>query len=194
MVGDRGGKGWPEKVSCDTFDMHFEYLRPLHNQGHVPAARVAPTRWVDDGPLPSPGSGDYYAAMAGRAADWLRQAQADLAHARRALEDGTYEWSCFAAQQSAEKAAKAAHQALGQEAWGHVITELLDALRPDVPGIDDELLDRARALDKLYIPTRYPNGLAGGAPTDFYTRAEAERAVADAEAVLELCGGVLSRP
>ena len=131
--------------------------------------------------------------MSGRARDWFRQAEADLQHARHALRDGHCEWACFAAQQAAEKAAKAAYTALGQEAWGHVVTELLDALRPYEPTIDDALLDRARALDKLYIPTRYPNGLAGGAPADFYTRSEAERAIADAEVVLAVCQRVLSR-
>jgi HEPN domain-containing protein len=102
--------------------------------------------------------------MSGRAADWFRQAEADLEHARRAQRDTDYEWACFAAQQAAEKAAKAAHAALGQEAWGHVVTELLEALRSHVPEIDSTLLDRTRALDKLYIPTRYPNGLAAGPP------------------------------
>ena len=131
--------------------------------------------------------------MAGRAADWFRQAEADLEHARHALRDGDHDWACFAAQQAAEKAAKAAHEALGQEAWGHVVTELLDALRPQEAAIDDALLDRARALDKLYIPTRYPNGLAGGAPADFYTRAEAERAIGDAEQILAVCRRMLSR-
>src|SRR5438067_2330863 len=87
-------------------------------------------------------------AAGGRAADWFRQAEADLAHARRALADGDHEWACFAAQQAAEKAAKAAHAAAGQEAWGHVVTELLDALRAQSSAIDDALLDRARALDK----------------------------------------------
>ncbi|MGH7803824.1 MAG: HEPN domain-containing protein [Candidatus Binatia bacterium] len=131
--------------------------------------------------------------MAGRVADWFRQAEADLAHARHALDDGDHEWACFAAQQAAEKAAKAAHAAAGQEAWGHVVTELLDALRPHRPEIDEALLDRARALDKLYIPTRYPNGLAAGAPADFYTRGEAERAIGDAEAVLAVCRRMLPR-
>jgi HEPN domain-containing protein len=130
--------------------------------------------------------------MSTRGPDWLRQAEADLRHARNARRDGDHDWACFAAQQAAEKAAKAAHAALGQEAWGHVVTELLDALRPHVTAIDETLLDRARALDKLYIPTRYPNGLAGGAPTDFYTRPEAERAIADAEAVIAVCRRVLS--
>ena len=74
-----------------------------------------------------------------------------------------------------------------------MVTELLDALRSQEPDIDDTLLDRARALDKLYIPTRYPNGLASGAPADFYTRPESERAIADAEAVLAICRKMLSR-
>lgn len=39
-----------------------------------------------------------------RARDWWVQAEADLRHARHALEDEDYEWACFAAQQAAEKA------------------------------------------------------------------------------------------
>ena len=130
--------------------------------------------------------------MSTRGPDWFRRAEADLRHARNSSRDGDCEWACFAAHQAAEKAAKAAHAALGQEAWGHVVTELLDALRSQVPVVDETLLDRARALDKLYIPTRYPNGLVRGAPTDFYTRAEAARAIADAEAVIAVCRTVLS--
>jgi len=132
--------------------------------------------------------------LSNRAHDWFRQAESDLAQARDSRRDAHYEWACFASQQAAEKAAKAAHAALGQEAWGHIVTELLDALRATATGIDERLLDRARALDKLYIPTRYPNGLSGGAPADFYTRSEAERAIGDAEAVLDVCRRVLSRP
>ncbi len=97
------------------------------------------------------------------------------------------------AAQSAEKAAKAAHQAVGQDAWGHSVTELLEALQPHLPAVDDALLDRARSLDKLYVPTRYPNGLPAGAPADYYTRAEAERAIADAEKILECCRRMLPR-
>jgi len=55
------------------------------------------------------------------------------------------------------------------------------------------MLDRARSLDKLYVPTRYPNGLPSGAPADYYTRVEAERAIADAETIVECCRGVLPR-
>ena len=130
--------------------------------------------------------------MASRAADWLRQADADLEHARHSLSGGHHEWACFAAQQAGEKAVKGAHARLGQEAWGHSITELLEALRQSFPNVTDGLLDRARALDKLYIATRYPNGLPAGAPADYFTREEAERAISQAEEIVAFCRGVLS--
>ncbi len=131
--------------------------------------------------------------MAPRATDWLRQAEADLALARHATGGGRHEWACFAAQQSAEKAVKAVHLSLGQEAWGHSVTELLQGLRARIADLAPGLLDRARALDKLYVPTRYPNGLPAGAPADYFTRAEAERAIADAEVILEFCRRALPR-
>src|ERR1051326_8713720 len=62
---------------------------------------------------------------------------------------------CSAVQQSVEKATGAAPAAIGQEASGHVVTDLLEGLRPQEASIDAALFDRARALDKHYIPTRY---------------------------------------
>ena len=44
--------------------------------------------------------------MANRYFDWFRQSEADLRHARNALQDGDYDWSCFAAHQAAENALK----------------------------------------------------------------------------------------
>jgi len=124
--------------------------------------------------------------MPSRAADWWRQAQRDLRHAVHALEDEDFEWSCFAAQQAAEKAVKALYQQLHMEAWGHVVHRLLEELPEDVrPG--RALVDRGRRLDRLYIPTRYPNGFDSGAPYEFFTAADASEAISDAEAVLELC-------
>ncbi len=81
--------------------------------------------------------------MPNRAYDWLRQGQRDLEHARRAAEDGDFEWACFAAQQAAEKVAKAALQHSGLEAWGHSVTALLESL-PDAQPPDPSLLDGAR--------------------------------------------------
>jgi len=40
-------------------------------------------------------------------------------------------------------------------------------------------------LDKYYIPTRYPNGLPGGLPSEAFSRGDAEMAIAMAEKVLD---------
>lgn len=58
---------------------------------------------------------------------------------------------------------------------------------PEEARAAEELVDRAKQLDKHYIPTRYPNGFERGAPVDFYTRKEAEDAIANAEVLLEFC-------
>jgi len=98
--------------------------------------------------------------------DWFRQAVRDLEHAKRSLEFGDYEWACFAAQQAAEKAVKALYQHLGVEAWGRSASRLLNAL-PEQFRPPPELIDKAKELDKHYIPTRYPNFHPEGAPADY---------------------------
>lgn len=125
--------------------------------------------------------------MGNRYADWLRQATADLRHARNALEDGDFEWSCFAAHQTAEKALKAVFQKLGMDAWGHTVTALIGNLPSEVDQPSEVLINYARMLDKHYILTRYPNGFASGAPTDYYTEEEARNAIQHAEAILDFC-------
>ncbi len=125
--------------------------------------------------------------MGNRYADWFRQAEADLRHARNSLEDRDFEWSCFAAQQAAEKALKAVFQKLGMDAWGHTLTALIGNLPDSAAQPSETLVNYARMLDKHYIPTRYPNGFASGAPTDFYTEEEAQNAIRNAEAILEFC-------
>ncbi|HZD80373.1 MAG TPA: HEPN domain-containing protein [Actinomycetota bacterium] len=129
--------------------------------------------------------------MAERSRDWIDQAHRDLEHARVSMESGHFEWACFAAQQAAEKAARAVYERLAGVAWGHSVTELLKGLRErtEVPG---ELLDLARALDRFYVPARYPNGLAAGSPKDFYTEEDAEGAVRDSGALVRFCEGLLA--
>lgn len=128
-----------------------------------------------------------------RAHDWFRQAEADLRHARHAREDGDFEWACFAAQQAAEKAAKAVYEAHHLEGWGHTISTLLGNLTGSLKAPED-LISKAKALDKHYIPTRYPNGFESGAPTDFYTAEEAEQAIAHAKTIVEFCRDRLPAP
>ncbi|SRR6266540_713457 len=124
--------------------------------------------------------------MAERSQDWLRQADADLRQARSSREAGFYEWAAFASHQAAEKAIKAVFQKLHLEAWGHALSVLLESL-PAQAKPDQALMDRAKDLDLHYIPTRYPNGFERGAPTDYYTRSQADRAITDAEAIIEFC-------
>ncbi|HET7294512.1 MAG TPA: HEPN domain-containing protein [Vicinamibacteria bacterium] len=107
--------------------------------------------------------------MAERSRDWMTQAVSDLRHARNARGNSEFDWSAFASHQAAEK-----------------LSQLLAALpEPQRPGA--ELVDRAKELDKHYVPTRYPNGFERGAPTELYTAREADQAIAAAEAILEHC-------
>ncbi|MGH7335669.1 MAG: HEPN domain-containing protein [Candidatus Rokuibacteriota bacterium] len=131
--------------------------------------------------------------MASRSDDWIRQGRRDLDHARRAHAGGDHEWACFAAHQGTEKALKAVFQARGEEAWGHTVSELLTALLgPRAP--TEPLMMRAKALDKHYIPTRYPNGFPSGAPMDYYTSEDSAKAIEDAEAIIRYCESLLAGP
>lgn len=122
----------------------------------------------------------------------MRQAESDLRHARHARDDGDYEWSAFASHQAAEKAIKALFQKLNLEAWRHAASVLMANLPQEVRP-DESLIDRAKELDKHYIPTRYPNGFERGAPVDFYTVREAEQTIVNAEAILEFCRNKVGR-
>lgn len=124
--------------------------------------------------------------MANRHRDWLEQARGNLAHAEGSIGLGHFAWACFAAQQSAEAAAKALHLRHGQFARGHSIRELLRAL-PEHVRAPDVLLDGALALDKFYIPTRYPDVHPSGPAGSNYSRAEADEAVRIAREILTFC-------
>jgi HEPN domain-containing protein len=121
--------------------------------------------------------------MSRRVEDWLRQSERDINHARNSLKDGDYEWSCFAAQQSAEKALKALYQHLGGESFGHSISRMLKELPKSIqPG--KMIFKKAANLDKLYIPTRYPNGFDWGIPGDYFGEDDARKAIKDAEDIV----------
>jgi HEPN domain-containing protein len=48
-----------------------------------------------------------------------------------------------------------------------------------------DLLNEARQLDLHYIPSRYPNGLPGGYPHQFYARDTAEEALGSAQKIVD---------
>ncbi len=130
--------------------------------------------------------------MPARYEDWLRQARRDLEHAKHAARDEEYEWSCFASHQAAEKAIKALYQKLGAEARGHSLSALLSNL-PKTVRPSRALIDKAKELDKHYVPARYPNFHPSGAPLDYYTKQEAERAITYAQEIISFCEDKLLR-
>lgn len=128
------------------------------------------------------------------AARWLAAAEEELATARHLTAGGFHAPACFHAQQGAEKAVKAVHYARGaRTVLGHNVRALIEALAPRVPALE-ELLDAARELDLLYVPTRYPNGLAAGTPAEAFSASQARRALGHAEAVVEAARGDVSAP
>ncbi len=117
---------------------------------------------------------------------WLSQAQADVRAAEGSLSLGVFEWACFQAQQAAEKALKALWFYHGEDPWGHSVSKLVadfpeQTIRTQLQAFGD----RAKALDKLYIPTRYPNGLPGLTPSQAFTESEARAAIGIAREIVD---------
>lgn len=115
--------------------------------------------------------------------DWWRQAQRDVETARHLLEAGDYEWACFTSQQSAEKSLKAVLELRNLDHEGHSLNRLLRT----VVGSDeapDGIREACSRLNRLYMPTRYPDAVPEGAPYDQFLRRDAEDAIRDAQAVL----------
>ena len=115
---------------------------------------------------------------------WFMQALRDLKAAKDSLEDGNYEWSCFQAQQAAEKAVKALLYAHGRSSWGHSIVELLDYIR-EIENISEDLYIYARELDRHYIPSRYPNAFESGYPGMYYDETTSRRAIEASKTLIE---------
>lgn len=118
----------------------------------------------------------------------MAQAQADLHAAQDSATTGHFEWACFQAQQAAEKAVKSVLFKQGlTTAWGHSLINLVEEASVRLPSLT-ELLGSARHLDKYYVPTRYPNGLAAPAiPHTFYTKEDAQTCLASAQSILIAC-------
>ena len=138
-----------------------------------------------------------------RSADWLHQAQADqaqadLAQASLSAEAGHHEWACFASHQAVEKALKALHLQQGQQSWGQGLgrsyRELPTAVVEQLAAAVTDLEDRLRVLDALYIPTRSPDSLPVGAPTDHFGRLQSSDAISHARALVEAIRLALANP
>lgn len=122
--------------------------------------------------------------MVNRSQDWLKQAIRDLQQAEDSQKAERHEWACFASQQAAEKAVKALHLFLGQEAWGYVVAFLLREL-PENIEVSHAMLEKAQVLDNFYIPTRYANGHPSGAPFEHYGSLQSTQAIQYASEIIK---------
>jgi HEPN domain-containing protein len=119
---------------------------------------------------------------------WYRQAEADLATAEANRSAHPYA-ACFFAQQAAEKAMKALEVAeSGSASRSHSIARLLERLTLLAGTIDER---RAKALDRLYQETRYPDVIPDFIPAEFFTVDDADEALSTARDILSAVRAVL---
>ena len=115
---------------------------------------------------------------------WLKQAESDLAYAELGLRERFFAQVCFQCQQVCEKAIKALRYGRGERAvLGHALVELAAPLEAMA-----RFRENLAVLDQYYVPTRYPNGLPGGIPSDVYTGSQATKAVEIAREVVAAVG------
>jgi HEPN domain-containing protein len=115
---------------------------------------------------------------------WLRQSHDDLAAARSLRSSSYFAQACFLAQQAAEKALKGwLYRAGAEVVLGHSVARLCEEVAVMHPDLEEKCR-RWAALDQYYVPTRYPDALPGGTPSEIYGDDQARQAIATAEEVL----------
>ena len=75
---------------------------------------------------------------------------------------------------------------LGVERWGHAINKILERIE-EVITVPSHIMEKAKRLDRFYIPTRYPDGFESGAPMDYYLRRDAEESLGYARQIVDFC-------
>jgi len=124
-----------------------------------------------------------------RSRDWINQAAEDWLWAEDTLASKRWAQACFVSQQCAEKALKAVALSRGfDRIKSHSILDITKAL-----GINGDIEAAAKKLDLYYMTTRYPDALPAGAPFEYFTKDQAEEAVALAKKILECAHAELKK-
>lgn len=115
---------------------------------------------------------------------WLQQARHDLEVARWNAKGKFWSDTCFMSQQASEKALKAFCYAQGErDIVGHALLALVRrCARYDASF--RQLEAACKKLDKYYIISRYPNGLPGLIPAEYFDEDEATKAIDQANSIL----------
>jgi HEPN domain-containing protein len=125
-----------------------------------------------------------------RSIDWLKQSEAEFKAATDLLNTNNFAWCCFTAQQSAEKSIKAILNHIQCGALGHNLNTLIQEIEQHLQ-VDKAVVDACIRLNRLYIPTRYPDAFASGVPAEQYFDQDANQAVQDAEEVLHFARTII---
>lgn len=122
----------------------------------------------------------YISNASNRSVDWLRQSENDMLWAEHSNAGGFFAQTCFIAQQAGEKALKALCFHRGYDVVRtHSLLQIVQAL-----DVRETLEKFAKELDLYYISGRYPDAFPAGAPFEFFTSEQADRALDAARAIL----------
>ncbi len=118
---------------------------------------------------------------------WLKEAEVDLRIAKLLYNNEFYAAACFHSEQSAQKSLKSLLYLQGERfIFIHSIKKLVEECINFYPELKD-LIVLGEKLDKYYIPTRYPDGLAFPAiPSEIYNKFDAEDAIKCAEEIFNI--------
>ena len=114
----------------------------------------------------------------------------DMKAAQDSCNTGNFDWACFQCRQAAEKALKALWYFHGVDPWGHSVLNLINSFPKEISLA--EYIEAAQLLDKLYIPTRYPNGLPEPSPFEVFSRKDADAAIRAAGRIVEFVSSYVS--
>lgn len=118
-----------------------------------------------------------------RVAAWFVAAESDLRVAE-SIRDTAAHIACFHAQQGAKKALKAVLTRLSGDAPPvHALVRIMSAIDALAQTVPPPIRDHAEALDKYYIPTRYPDALGFVDASLAYKRRDADLAIEGARTV-----------
>lgn len=109
---------------------------------------------------------------------WFAFADEDWLVARQAMTAGIYNQVCFHCQQGVEKLLKGfLYQHQQSIPRTHSLSELLTICATTIQKDLHDLLPACRALDRYYIPTRYPDAMPGTLPDGLPTAENASEAL-----------------
>ena len=123
---------------------------------------------------------------------WIKHSKYTLESAKTDLENNFYSWACFKSHQVAEYALKSILRGAGLESYGH---DLLDLWRKakEICNALEEQYQCIILLNKMYIPTRYPDAWPGRAlPFENYTEKDSREAISCAEKIYRLAEACIS--